>query len=88
MFASAIIATSFRFALQNNALRHASPIHASMIMLLEPIWVAILGVFLLQEFWSSSKLLGCALIFSALFLYRAKALASLATKTVTVKASD
>lgn len=74
VLASAIIGTSFRFALQNRALQFMSPTHASMIMLLEPIWTALLGIFILGEDLSNNKLAGCALIFTALLVFRSRAI--------------
>ncbi|PCK04289.1 MAG: EamA family transporter [Alteromonadaceae bacterium] len=72
LLASAIVATSLRFALQNYALRFMSPSHASMIMLLEPVSTAFLGVWLLGEQFSNNKILGCALILIALLVFRSE----------------
>ena len=83
VLASAIIATSFRFALQNRALQFVSPTHASMIMLFEPIWTAILGIIVLEETLSHNKLAGCALIFTALIIFRSRTIISwLKTRTI------
>ena len=68
---SAVIATSLRFALQTKALIYLNPSHATMIFMLEPVWVAMLGALFLHERMSENQLLGCALIFSALVVYRA-----------------
>ena len=70
---SAVIATSLRFALQTKALIYLNPSHATMIFMLEPVWVAMLGALFLTERMSDNQLLGCALIFSALVVYRAPA---------------
>jgi drug/metabolite transporter (DMT)-like permease len=70
LIASALIATSFRFALQNYALKFVLPSYASMIMLLEPVWTIVLGVIFLSEELSTNKLIGCALIFTALMVFR------------------
>ncbi len=70
VFASAIVATSFRFLLQNRALKSVLPSHAAMIYLLEPIWVAVLGVIFLGELMSSNKLFGCGFILIALLVFR------------------
>ncbi len=72
LFASAVIATSFRFALQNHALQKMIPSRASLILLLEPVWTIFLGVIFLEEFMSVNKLFGCVLIFTALTVYRWK----------------
>ncbi len=68
--ASAVIATSFRFTLFNYALKLTTPSHTAMILLLEPIWTAVLGAWLLSEVLSSNKILGCVLIFIALIVFR------------------
>lgn len=70
LLASAVIATSFRFVMQNSALRLVQPSHAAMIFLLEPIWAAVLGVLFLQEVMSTNKIIGCMFIFTALLVYR------------------
>ena len=70
LIASALIATSFRFALQNYALKFVLPSYASMIMLLEPIWTIVLGVTFMSEELSVNKLIGCSLIFTALMVFR------------------
>lgn len=72
LLASATVATSLRFALQNYALRWISPSHASMIMLIEPVSTAILGIWLLGEQFSNNKVLGCTLIFIALLVFRSE----------------
>lgn len=71
---SAIVATSFRFALQNKALQLISPSHASIIFLLEPVWTVLLSIALLGEMLSPSKWVGCLLIFTALLVYRGPAI--------------
>ncbi len=76
LLASAVIATSFRFALQNHALQRMTPSHASLILLMEPVWTAVLGVMFLGEFLSINQLFGCMLIFAALIVYRWKLIAS------------
>ncbi len=70
LLASAVIATSFRFALQNHALQRMIPSHASLILLMEPVWTAVLGVMFLEELFSMNKFFGCMLIFTALIVYR------------------
>jgi len=70
---SAVIATSLRFALQTKALIHLNPSHATMIFMLEPVWVGILGALFLAERMTENQVLGCVLIFSALVVYRAPA---------------
>jgi len=70
---SAVIATSLRFALQTKALIYLNPSNATMIFMLEPVWVAMLGALFLTEKMTENQMLGCALIFSALVVYRAPA---------------
>ncbi len=70
LLASAVLATSFRFVMQNRALQLVLPSHAAMIFLLEPIWAAILGALFLQEAMSNNKIIGCSLIFAALLVFR------------------
>ena len=72
LLATAIVTTSFRFAIQNYAMPKISPSYAAMILLLEPIWTAILGALVLGEVLTPIKMLGCGLIFTALLVYRAK----------------
>ncbi|MFT7371907.1 MAG: drug/metabolite transporter (DMT)-like permease [Oleiphilaceae bacterium] len=73
LLCSAVIATSLRFALQTKALTYLNPSNATMIFMLEPVWVAILGALFLTERMTENQILGCALIFSALVVYRAPA---------------
>ena len=73
LLCSAVIATSLRFALQTKALIYLNPSNATMIFMLEPVWVAVLGALFLMERMSASQILGCTLIFSALLVYRAPA---------------
>lgn len=70
LLASALLATSLRFALQTRALQTLQPSHASMIFLAEPVGTAILGAMLLGERMSANQWLGCLLIFTALLIYR------------------
>lgn len=70
LLCSALIATSLRFALQTRALQTLAPSHASMIFLSEPVFTAALGALLLNERMSNYQLLGCGLIFMALFVFR------------------
>lgn len=70
VLASAIIATSFRFTLQNRALQSLKPSHASMIFILEPVWTALLGASFLGERLTFFQIIGCALIFTSLVVFR------------------
>jgi drug/metabolite transporter (DMT)-like permease len=69
---STFIASSLRFAMQMRAIRYLTPTQIGMILLLEPVWVVILGVWLLDEHMPFSKIAGCVLIFGSLLIYRVK----------------
>lgn len=70
VLAAAIIASSFRFLMQAQALKHSPVSHAGMILLLEPVWVTILGMIFLNESLNSYQIIGCILIFTALVINR------------------
>ena len=70
LLCAALIGSSLRFALQTSALQRLKPSQASMILLAEPVWTAVLGALLLGEKMSASQLGGCALIFTSLLIYR------------------
>lgn len=72
--ASVLIATTFRFLLQTYTFKLAPTSHAAVLLTLEPVWVAILGVLWYDETMSVQQALGCLLIFLAVLLSRAKAL--------------
>ncbi|MFC6669367.1 EamA family transporter [Marinobacterium aestuariivivens] len=48
----------------------ATASHAAIILTLEPVWTAILGVFWLDERMGALQLAGCTLIFLALLINR------------------
>lgn len=68
--ASILLATSWRFLLQTKAQSLAPPSHAAVIMVLEPVWTALLAIVWLDEQMTQLQLLGCVLILSALVLSR------------------
>lgn len=70
LLASAVIATSLRFALQTQALQHLEASHASMIFLAEPVFTTLLGALALHERMSQQQLLGCLFIFTSLLIFR------------------
>ena len=72
--ASVLIGTSLRFLLQTYSLKLAPASHAAVILTLEPVWVALLGVIWFGETLAGQQLLGCGLIFLAVLLSRANAL--------------
>ncbi|WP_417224470.1 DMT family transporter [Amphritea sp.] len=70
LLASALIATSLRFALQTYAQSLASASHVALIMTLEPVWAALLGAIIYAEVMSPLQLGGCSLIFMAMLVSR------------------
>lgn len=68
--ASALIATSLRFALQTYAQGLTLASHAVMILTLEPMLTAILAALWLEERMLGLQMLGCGLIFSAVLVNR------------------
>lgn len=70
LFASAFIATSFRFALQTYAQSLAPASHVALIMTLEPVWAALLAAIIYGEEMSALQLGGCSLIFTAMLVSR------------------
>ena len=68
--ASAVLATSMRFFIQVFAQGLTSPSHAAVIMMLEPIWTALLAAGWFGERMSGVQFLGCTLIFVALLINR------------------
>ncbi len=70
VLASALIATTLRFFTQLYGQSPTTPSHASMILMLEPMWTAMLAAWWFGERMSGLQFVGCALIFSALVLSR------------------
>lgn len=68
--ASVLIASSLRFFLQVFAQGLTSASHAAVIMMLEPVWAALLAAAWFGETMQGIQLLGCALIFLALIINR------------------
>ncbi|MEZ5534569.1 MAG: DMT family transporter [Thiolinea sp.] len=69
---SVLISTCGRFMLQSWAQRRTSAVNVALILLLEPVWVALLALFWLGQGMSVVQVLGCLLIFSAVLLSRSK----------------
>lgn len=67
---SAIFATSLRFVLQAKAMKKVSANRTAMIFLAEPIWTTLLAMLILSERMNPAQIVGCALVFFALALYR------------------
>jgi drug/metabolite transporter (DMT)-like permease len=70
LLASILVATSLRFLLQTWAQGQTSASSAAVIMVLEPVWTAILAILWFAESLSLVQALGCGLIFSALLASR------------------
>lgn len=67
---SIVLATSARFLLQTYAQGLASSNRAAVIMILEPVWTAIIAMFWFSERMSDMQMAGCALILLALLVNR------------------
>lgn len=67
---SALIGTAARFLLQTYAQGLTTPSHAAVIMVLEPIWTALIAAYWFDERMSVLQLIGCSLIFAALIINR------------------
>jgi drug/metabolite transporter (DMT)-like permease len=67
---SALIGTAARFLLQTYAQGLTTPSHAAVIMILEPIWTALIAAAWFNERMSELQLIGCSLIFTALIINR------------------
>lgn len=70
LLASALVASSLRFALQTYGQGLAPASHVALIMTLEPVWTALLGGLWYGEAMSPVQLSGCALIFGATLISR------------------
>lgn len=68
--ASALIATSLRFALQTYGQSLAPTSHVALIMILEPMWTTLCGIAVYSETMSPLQLTGCGLIFGAIIIGR------------------
>ncbi|WP_221801771.1 DMT family transporter [Oceanobacter mangrovi] len=79
VLASLLIATCLRFFLQVWAQGQTTASAAAVIMVLEPVWTAILAAFWFGESSSGMQLLGCSLIFTALLASRWRALLKVLT---------
>lgn len=68
--ASALIGTAARFFVQTYAQSLSAHSHGVVIMVLEPVWVALFAAGWFSETMSPSQLAGCGLIFAALLINR------------------
>lgn len=67
---SVFIGTAARFLLQTYAQGLSSPSHAAVIMILEPVWTALIAVFWFSERMALAQIIGCCLILTALLVNR------------------
>lgn len=70
VFASAAIGTAGRFLLQTYAQSLSANSHGVVILVLEPVWVALFAAGWFSETMVASQLAGCGLIFAALLVNR------------------
>ena len=75
--ASAIIGTAARFLIQTYAQSLSQHTHGVVILVVEPVWVALLAAAWYGEQMSGQQLVGCSLILLSLLVSRAKALKAL-----------
>ena len=68
--ASAIIGTSARFFFQTWAQSLSTSSHGVVIMIVEPVWVALFAALWFGESMAPTQLAGCVLIFTALLVNR------------------
>lgn len=68
--ASVLIATCLRFGLQIFGQSLAPASHVALILILEPVWTASLGVLLYDESMVLMQVVGCCLIFAAILIGR------------------
>ncbi|WP_372971805.1 DMT family transporter [Marinobacter sp.] len=70
IIASAIVGTAGRFLLQTYAQSLSAHSHGVVILVLEPVWVALFAAGWFSETMSATQLAGCGLIFLALLINR------------------
>lgn len=70
VLASALIATAGRFLLQTYAQSLSVNSHGVVILVLEPVWVAVFASTWFGEFMAPLQIAGCGLIFAALLVNR------------------
>lgn len=70
LLASALIATTLRFFVQLYGQSLTTPSHAAVILMLEPMWTAIVAAWWFDERMTTLQFVGCGLIFAALVLSR------------------
>lgn len=71
---SAVVGTAMRFLLQTYAQSLTHSTNGAVILILEPLWVAMLSVLWFQESLSPVQWLGCSVILAALIINRWQAI--------------
>lgn len=74
VLASTLVGTSGRFLVQTYAQSLSVHSHGVVILVLEPVWVALIAALWFAETMAGSQLAGCLMIFAALLINRAGAL--------------
>lgn len=74
VLASALIGSAARFLLQTQAQSLSPHSHGVVILVVEPVWVALLAAVWFGETMTAVQLAGCGLIFAALLISRGEAL--------------
>jgi len=77
LLASAFIGTALRFFIQTYAQSLSASSHGVVIMVLEPVWTALLAAVWFAEQLSGSDLVACSLIFLSLLINRWSSISSL-----------
>jgi drug/metabolite transporter (DMT)-like permease len=74
LVASVLVTSCLRFSLQTWGQSFASAASASVIMTLEPVWVAIISLAVFGQGMTLMQTIGCALLFFAVLLTRSESL--------------
>ncbi len=67
-----IFSTMLAFLIQNTAQKYTVPTHAAIILCMESVFGSILSVLILKEVFTTSMIIGCIVIFSAIILSEIK----------------
>lgn len=73
---SAVLGSALRFLIQTYAQSLSRHTHGNIIMMVEPVWVALLAALYFGETMTRQQLTGCCLIFAGLLVSRVLALLS------------
>lgn len=71
ILASVVLGSAARFLLQTHAQSLSNHSHGVVILVIEPVWVALLAAGWFGETMTTTQLAGCALIFASLLINRA-----------------